>query len=296
MKRHNIMLLALVTLVLLSTVGYANASISSYNWIAPLVKNESDSFYGVSVTGYETGSTATLVVNVYNHFGSVDMNISTVGVKFDWGESYNSTEVNMTNVFPIKPSESHVFTVTFTVPDTTKASNLVTHTYEIYAEDVNATTGPKKLLYSNWPLSRSIFVVFSSTQASAKDLQRDLTKYPWGYTIPYFFYTSKAKELYILANGAKTQGDNAYERGDFSGAVSHYQNALTNIENAWSNETGTISGFETALKDLIDSGQNVLNMVGWGYALFGIGFIFMGIGVLVYLVRKSGTPKVSQQA
>jgi hypothetical protein len=66
-----------------------------------------------------------------------------------------------------------------------------------------------------------------------------------------------------------------------------------NIENAWSNETGTISGFETALKDLIASGHNVLSMVGWGYALFGIGFILVGIGVLVYLVRKFGTPKAS---
>lgn len=290
MKKHNIMLLTLVTLVLLSSVSTANASISSYNWIAPLVKNESDSFYGTTVTGYETGSTAALVVNVNNHL-LVDMNISTVGVRFDWGESYNSTEVNMTNVFPIKSGESHVFMVTFTVPSTTKASNLVTHNYEIYVEDVNATTGPKKLLNNNSPWSGSNFVVFSGTQANAKELEQELDKYYW-WGAP--FLTAEAKELYMLADGAKTQGTDAYKRGDFSGAVSHYQDALDNIESAWSNETDTISGFETALKDLIDSGQSVLNMVGWGYALFGIGFLLMGIGVLVYLVRKSGTPKVSQ--
>lgn len=293
MKKHDVTLLALVTFVLLSAVGPVNASISSINWIAPLVKNESDSFYGVSVTGYKTGSTATLVVNVHNHLWAADMNISTVGVRFDWGESYNSTEVSMTSPFPIESGESHVFTVTFTVPATTKATNLATHTYEVYAEDVNTTMGPKKLLNNNSPWYGSNFVVFSSTQTNAKDLQRELTKYAWGYTIPSFLYTSEAKELYILANGAKTQADNAYKRGDFSGAVSYYQSALNNIENAWSNETGTISGFETALKDLIDSGHNVLSMVGWGYALFGIGFILMGIGVLVYLVRKSGTPKAS---
>jgi hypothetical protein len=36
-------------------------------------------------------------------------------------------------------------------------------------------------------------------------------------------------------------------------------------------------------------------MMGVGYALFGIGFLFMGIGVVVYLVRKSGQPKAQPQ-
>lgn len=291
MKRYNVILLALMTLLMLSIVSSANASISQPNWIAPLVKNENDSFYGATVTGYEAGSTATLVVNVYNHlWGTADMNVSTVGVRFDWGESYNSTEASMTDPFPIKDDESHVFTVTFTVPVTTKASNMVTHTYEIYAEDVNATTGPKKLLNNNSPWYGTNFVIFSGSQANAKELKRELNKYSWysGY-----FLTSEAKELYILANGAKSQGDDAYRRGDFSGASAYYQDALDNIENAWSNETGIISGFETALKNLIDSSHSVLNMVGLGYILFGTGFVLMGIGVLVYLVRKSGTPKAS---
>jgi len=265
MKRYNVILLALMTLLMLSIVSSANASISQPNWIAPLVKNENDSFYGATVTGYEAGSTATR-------------------------ESYNSTEASMTDPFPIKDDESHVFTVTFTAPVTTKASNMVTHTYEIYAEDVNATTGPKKLLNNNSPWYGTNFVIFSGSQANAKELKRELNKYSWysGY-----FLTSKAKELYILANGAKSQGDDAYRRGDFSGASAYYQDALDNIENAWSNETGIISGFETALKNLIDSSHSVLNMVGLGYILFGTGFVLMGIGVLVYLVRKSGTPKAS---
>lgn len=299
MKKYNVMLLSLVMLVLLSMARSANASIPSINWIAPLVKGETDSFYGATVTGYKAGTTATLVVNVRNDrtwppiVWPADMNISAVIVSFDWGVNYTSTEVNMTDVFPIKPGESHVFTIAFSVPSTTEASNLVTHAYEVYAEHVNATTGSKELRgYEQ--MSGSNFVVFSGTQADAVELKRELDKYSWGTTPP--FLTAKAKELYILANGARTQGTNSYKRGDFSGAVSYYQTALTNIENAWSNETAAISGFETALKELIDSGQGVLNMVGWGYVLFGIGFLLMGIGVLVYLVRKSGTPKVSQSA
>ena len=292
MKKYRVMLLALVTLVLLSTLGSANATIESYNWIGPLIKNERDDFYGDYVTGYKTGSTATLVVNVRNHLPK-NMNVSAVIVSFDWGKNYTSAEVNSTNVFAIKPGEAHVFTVVFTVPDTTVASNLVMHNYKIYVDDVNATTGAKKLLYNNSPRSLSNFVVFSSTQADAKGTERELGNYDWSSTIPYYFLTGEAKELYILAKGAKTQGYNAYVKGDFVTAASRYQDALDKIEMAWANETAVYSGFETSLKALVDSGQGMLNMVGYGYTLFGIGFIFMGIGVLVYLVRKSGTPKVS---
>jgi len=259
---------------------------------ARAIKNERDDFYGNYVTGYQTGSVATFVVNVRNHL-SKNMNVSAVIVSFDWRVNYTSTEVNLTSVFAIKPGEAHMFTVSFTVPSTTVASNLVTHKYKIYVDDVNATTGAKKLLYNNWPLDLSNFVVFSSTQADAKETERELDKYDWGYTIPYYFYSGEARELYILAKGAKTQGYNAYVKGDFATAASRYHEALDKIEIAWANETTMYSGFEKSLKALVDNGQGVLNMVGYGYTLFGIGFIFMGIGVLVYLVRKSGTPKVS---
>lgn len=88
------------------------------------------------------------------------------------------------------------------------------------------------------------------------------------------------------------QGHDAYMQGDFDGAADYYQSALIDYENAWSNETEKIPGFEDAIKGLMDSGQNVLAMVGWGYTFFGLGFTLMGIGALVYLVSKSRTHRV----
>jgi hypothetical protein len=93
----------------------------------------------------------------------------------------------------------------------------------------------------------------------------------------------------------KGQGDTAYAKGEFNTAVDYYENATALFEAAWGNETGKISAFEDALLNMINAGQNVLNMMGIGYALFGIGFLFMGIGVLVYLVRKSGQQKAASQ-
>jgi len=281
------MLLAMMLtgFALLSTVNFAHASITGHNWVGAVLREQTDSFLGYVSAGYETGSSAKLVVNVYNHLPK-QMNISAVKVWFDWGINYTSTEADITNVYAMPTGTSHLFTVTFTVPDTTIASNLVKHSYRIYVEDVNATTGSKKKLNSNSPLSSSDFAVLSNTQATAIETNRELDKYS-GY---YLFMTAKARELSLMASGARTLGNNAYQRGDFSGAAANYEQALEFYQYAWSNETDSVSGFEQALKDLMTSGQGALNMVGLGYITFGIGWVFIGIGVIIYAIRK---PKAS---
>lgn len=287
MKKCNLMLSILLTLILISSFGSAGASISSWNWIAPLDKS-GDDFYQAYIIGYQSGSTATLVVNVWNHM-SVVMNVSAVKVWFDWGENFTSADVSETNVHPIDPGTAHVFTVTFPVPGIAVATNLVTHGYRIYVEDVNATTGPLLQLNNNSPRSDGNFAVLSDAQAEFVGLGQELQKYQ-----PGLLLTAKGRELVQQATGSRTEGSSAYMRGDFSGAVIDYQNALSLMKNAVSNETTTISGFENALMSLVNGAQNALNMMGYGYTLFGIGFLLIGIGALVYLARKSGTPKSSQ--
>lgn len=291
MRRLNVILLAtvMVAFALFSTVNFAHASITGHNWFGAVIKDETDSFLGHVSAGYRAGSSARLVVNVNNHLPK-QMNISAVKVWFDWGINYTSTEANITNVYAIPTGTSHLFTVTFTVPDTTIASNLVKHSYKIYAEDVNATSGSKKQLNSNSPLSGSDFAVLSDAQATAIETNREIDKYS-GYGM---FITAKARELTLMASGTRNLGYNAYQRGDFSGAAANYQEALQLYQDAWANETDSISGFEQALKDLMISGQSELNMVGWGYITFGIGWVFIGIGVIIYAVRKPKAPAAPQ--
>jgi len=295
MRKLNTVLTGLIVTMLIATAVPASATIQSYNWISPLVKNQFDDFYGATITGYEALTTATLIVNINDHLGS-DMNISAIKVWFDWGVNYTDSSLvsmfNESNPFVIKSGEAHVFTVNFDLPDTTVASNLVTHSFRIYVEDVNATSGSVRQLNSNPSVGGSGFAVFSDTQVQAITLERDISIYTAGMTT---FMTSKGRQLYQQAQFMKGQGDNAYTKGDFSGAVTYYENATSLFEAAWGNETGKISAFEDAFLNMINAGQNVLNMMGVGYALFGVGFLFMGIGVLVYLVRKSGQPKAPPQ-
>lgn len=282
MKKLSILLFLSVLMIfaLFAAARPAHASISSHNWIDALLRNEWDSFLGSVSYGYRTGSTATLKINVYNHL-SAQMNISAVYVRFDWGINYSSPEANITQtlIYRLASGMSHVFTITFTVPDTTVASNVVKHTYTIYVDDVNIVGTD---LHSNSPQSGSDFAVLSDEQANAIETKREISKYSGYYT----FLTAKARELSLMAGGARNLGDSAYQSGRFGDAAAYYQDALSLYEDAWSSETGSVSGFETALKDIMNSGSGAISMVGWGYVIFGLGWVFIGIGVIIYAVRK----------
>jgi FlaG/FlaF family flagellin (archaellin) len=292
MKRLTKISILLSTLCLLaaSIAPAANASIGSFTWIGPLAKNTYDSFYGTSITGYEEGTTATFVVNVNNNYFTGDpINLSAVKLSFDWGQNYTSTETSMTTPYVLDYGESHVFTITFTVPNASIASNFVTHGYTIYAEHVNSTTGPKQIV-SWWDESYSGFAVLSQNQADAYLAEQELDAYP-GMSIPFF--TAHARELLTESYIAESMGDTEYAAGNFANAATHYENALLSIQQAYGNETDRWGSFENTLQGLLAGAQSMLVNQGWAWIFFGIASLLMGIGVIVYLVRKSGTPKTS---
>jgi hypothetical protein len=61
MKKTSLGCIILFTVILASTLSMpaANASISNYNWIGTLARNNYDEFYGTSITAYEEGTNAT---------------------------------------------------------------------------------------------------------------------------------------------------------------------------------------------------------------------------------------------
>jgi hypothetical protein len=282
MKKPYVMLSVLLLLIIGSAVLPAHGNIESLNWIAPLVNNQYDSFYAEYVTAYQAGSTAQFVISISNTLYSVNMNISAIKIWFDWGTNYTDTSptYNTSSPYAIGPGLLHVFTVSFNLPDNTIASNLVTHNYYIYVEDVNAT-GSVIHYYSR---SGSNFAVFSSAQTDAWNLLKQTDQYDFHPT----FTTSQAKQQLLQAQIAQSLGNTAYQDGDFNGAVSYYTNASSLVKSAYSSEYDKSLQFENALLGIAQGAVNMLNMMGIGYTLFGIGFFFMGIGVLVYLVRKSG--------
>lgn len=291
MKKLTILLSlsALMAFALFAAAIPAHATILSHNWVDTLLKNETDSFLGDVSAGYQTGSTANLKINVYNDLLSKKMNISAVYVSFDWGMNYSSTEANITQtlIYRLSPGMSHVFTITFTVPDTTVASNLMTHSYVIYVDDVNVV-GTK--LHSNLPSPGYYFAVLSGNQATCIETSREISKYS-GYGV---FMTAEAKQLSLMAKGAKTLADNAYQKGNFGDAATNYQDSLSLYQDAWGNETSIVSGFEKSLKAMIDTSSGAINMMGLGYVIFGLGWVFIGIGVIIYSIRKPKGTSPSQ--
>lgn len=283
-------LLCTICLIAASTAPIANASINSWTWTGALVRNYYDSFYGTTITGYEERTTATLVVNVYNNYpGGNPVNISAVKVSFDWGQNYTSTEASIDTPFVLDYNTPHVFTIAFNVPNASVVSNLVTHSYTIYAEHVNSTTGPKELR-NYWSQPGSGFAVFSPDQADAKTALQELSAYP-SMTLPFF--TAQARELLTESTIAKSMGDTQYAAGNFANAKTNYENALNLIQNAYSNETKRWGSFEDTFQGMMSGAQSMLVNQGYAWLLFGIAFLLMGIGAIVYLVRKSGTQKTS---
>ena len=281
-------------LVAMLNIPVGRASINNYNWVASAARNQYDSFYGTDVTAYEENTSAILVVSVSNDVFIGQINVSAVKVGFDWGINYSSSECSSDNPFSIASSQSHVFTINFTVPSSLFASNLVTHSFTIYVESVNSTTGPQRIVTS-WTMNGDSFAVFSTDQANANDYEQQVDAYPTSNINGIPFLTANARQLLQESNVAKTLASDSYMRGDFSKAATYYKNSLDSIQQAWSNETAKWSTFEDAIASILQGGGNLLTMQGYAWLIFAVGFLIMSLGVLIYLARRRPLPPPPHQ-
>lgn len=243
-------------------------------WTNPARRNYTDGYYGAVNVAYNQGATAVLLIMIRNNIGT-DAYFS-VKVKMDWAAA-NATSAD----YMIKDGDSYTFEVQITIPS--NVSNLYTHTYTIYSL---YRFGPG----NDWSLddvdSNSGFVVYSPDQSAANSLIMELNAYP-SYSFAPFLSSAKARELMTNASLESNLGDQSYARADFTGARTHYQNALDNTEEAFTADTDYLSNFETAVVGLVSAGQTFLSFQGWAFFVAAIGFLLMGVGVIVYLVRRS---------
>lgn len=119
----------LVAVVLMAIPMTASAAIvvSGVNWYGTTYKG-TDAFYGSpapTVTAFAAGSKANVAFNIQNTFG-YDVNIKSVRVKFDWGQTYDATSAPAA----LKAGESSVVEFAFDVPST-EGINAVLHNWEL---------------------------------------------------------------------------------------------------------------------------------------------------------------------
>jgi len=286
-------LLSIVILMIAVNMATVNASISTHNWIGPTYTG-SDSLLGTTVTAYRTGSTAKLVVNVYSnyyvgypYYGYRPVNISAVKVCPDWNINYTSTEATWDSPIVIQPYQYHLFTITFTVPNTTIASNLIAHSYRIYVEHVNSTGGARKIV-DTWTYSGSGLAVYSEEQA---DTMQIVQKYS-GISMPSFTYP-EAQVLWTKASLEAAIGARSYRTGNFTDAKIHYTAMDDLIQQALQTESTNGSALadseaysNTKNADAATSTANALMVQSYGYILVGLGLTLFGIGAIIYGIRR----------
>jgi hypothetical protein len=257
------------------TIPNATAAIQSHNWIGAAYEG-TDAFLGSSVIAFKTGSTAKLVVQVYNDFrvgapynAVRPVNVSAVKVWFDWNQNYTSTECSQDYPFVVQPNMYHSFTITFNVTGTDVASNLVTHNYKIYVEHVQSILAGAKAVVGTWTTSGSNFAVYSTEQAYSMQV---VQKY--SISTPQFslFGPSTARGFWTASQLEMVEGARLYATGDFTNAKTHYQNADSLSQQAIQSEE--------------NQGLTLNNFQSYGFLLMGIGLTLFGVGALVFGVRR----------
>jgi hypothetical protein len=303
-------MLAVATL-LLSGARSVGATVSSVNFAGAFYKGY-DLFHGKSVVAYKVGSNVTVAISVYNdyYYSYTTINISAVKILFDWGTNYTSNEASMDNRFQLERYQTHVFLITLELP--TDVSNMATHSYMVYVEHVNRLNGSVSVV-NTWTYSGSDFAVYSSDQSDAQDLYAELVtigvlpsmSYYYYYYLPPIvnfpyipFVSSEARMLWSQARDEGNFGSTDYARGNFTGAKSHYQTALSMVNESFAAESETGSNYEDSFASLMGGIGNAFNRSGDSVLILAVGIsigaTLFGIGVLVYGLAKLKTARTPQ--
>lgn len=275
------------------------AYISTYSWIAPLYRGY-DEFYGTSVTAYRTGTTAQLLVGVYNDwYGYPNITVTAVKVWFDWNVNYSSTETP----YVMEPDEQHNFMINFTVPSTDVASNLIPHKFKIYVEFTYDTL-KDYWTYSPWEM----FAVYSEEQADARELHEEIKDFRYMYPV---FISSGARTSWFKAQMEFRVGEAAYRHGDFLDAKTHYEtarslyyqsidneaekgiileDALVSLMNSTAHMSETLTDLKNPLTNVMNSMVETSRMQAQAFLILSVGIfagmILIGIGVVIYALAK----------
>jgi len=254
-----------------------NASISMHNWIGATYEGY-DSFLGTSVIAYEAGAQAKLLVRVYSDYRVGPpwqyhpVNVSAVKIWADWNINYTSTEVSEDSPIMVEPYQYRTFTIIFTIPNTTIASNLVAHNYQIYVEHVDSTTGAKRIV-GTWTSSGSGLAVYSAEQSDCMKIHQ---KYA-GMSAPTFTYPG-AEVLWARAMLESSIAERNYQVGNFTDAQTHFRSMDNLVAQAF--DTEATKGSATADAATVEA--NAAMMQSYCYILLGLGLTLFGIGAIIY--------------
>ena len=284
MKKPILAAIALLLVAVMLIPAYAD--ITEHTWLGATYMY--DDYYREYIIGYKEGTTAVLAVWVRNTNVS-NINVTRVYVSFDWGDEYNSTQMSITNPAIIPVGQTRVYYVNFTVPSTSVASNMYTHSYTIYADyKVKNATGLNILSGTYKTTLFENFAVFSTDQATAIELWSIIGNYP----MPSDWESTRAEILSNKAENETVSGWAYYQVGDFTRARQRFATALDYLNQAWDAEEAYLTVKEELdIEDLrakirsFDAMSSFFNGLSTMWILLGIGWVLLGIGYIIKYLR-----------
>lgn len=286
-------MLLLSAFTLLSMLNQTQAESFTATW-AGYTYRGTDSFYKETVVAYTSGSTAVLYVSVTNDYGA-QINVSKVELRLNWGDTFNSTQANKTNPVALKIGESRIFTITFTVPSTANVSNLFQWDYKIYVEHLNATGDiVETTTKTRQDLDLPYFVIYSTEQALSKQAAKTIEGIKTELGTSVEWNSARAGILWKKAMNETSVAEYYYDRGEFSKATTHYEEALDLIEGAFTaeetkgtrKEEAEITLLEAQVKwyegwaNFYNGLSNMWTLIGVALVLFALGYIIRGLAIL----------------
>ena len=239
-----------------------------------------DPLFG-SVTAAQASSTVTvsIVIQASGFTPSYQRNV-TFGFKGDWMSQYQNASSATT---PLQSNAIGSATISVTMPAAGGPGSLA-HTWTVAVWDgpanamnpVACPSGDAEKANACLTTSGSPITIYTSDQYTALQArsQEKLAISHVGST----GFTAAQGQL-DQANIESDLGDQSWANGDYGGAKTHYQNALSDANAAAATFVNQAGGATNAA--IV---QAILS--GTGTALFGIGGLLAGIGGFFYLRRK----------
>jgi hypothetical protein len=281
--------LILATLAISSiSTPKAHAAVSSTVSLSGLgVNGFTDPLTGNTVDGIAASSTLTVTVAVLAPSSPSEQHNVTVGFKGDWMNSYqNATNANQGSL-ALTASQQATETIPVTMPST---GGLTAYSWTVIVCDgpVNSKTSPCSFTSSSSSPYHSL-AAYTSDQLSAaqasvqaastiSNVNSELALIT-SSTLQKPAGTTAAAGQIAQANTELSLGKQSWLNGDYSGAKTHYQNALNDANAAAGSLTGQGGGVDEA---------NLVNLVlgGTGIMLVGVGALLAGLGVFFRYMRK----------
>jgi hypothetical protein len=292
----------LLAMALIPTYADIPQSPWGLTWIGPAFSGN-DPYYNQTVYAYRTGTTAVLAVAVTNASSTKGasnvINVTNVGITFDWGQTFNSTQASEAKPIPVSSAVRVIF-VNFTVPDTSIASNLYRHYYTVTVNYKSANrTNTFQTLRGSFQLSAQNFVIYSGDQADARNLKNVYNSFPAFRFTPNNM-SAQAQILLDQATNESRTGDGYYAAGNFAAAKQSYSNAVNDVNLALSDEQSYLTMIQGLQTSQIQAEINSLNAMtsffnglSTMWVLFGIGWVLLSIGYIVKWLRKRPEPQAA---